>query len=55
MATYIQQNSRYPAIGKGRELRALLEEWARTAPSRGHVLEPDLRREDRSLAAKHLV
>ena len=38
MATYIQQNSRYPAIGKGRELRALLEEWARTAPSRGFAL-----------------
>jgi len=35
MATYIQQNSHYPAIGKGPELRALLEEWARTAPSRG--------------------
>ncbi len=35
MATYIQQISRYPAIGKGPELRALLEEWARTAPSRG--------------------
>ncbi len=32
---YIQQISRYPAIGKGPELRALLEEWARTAPSRG--------------------
>ena len=35
MATYIQQISRYPAIGKGPELRALLEEWTRTAPSRG--------------------
>ncbi len=32
---YIQQISRYPATGKGPELRALLEEWARTAPSRG--------------------
>ncbi len=35
MATYIQQISRYPAIGKGPELRELLEEWAKTAPSRG--------------------
>ncbi len=35
MATYIQRISRYPASGKGPELRALLEEWARTAPSRG--------------------
>ena len=35
MATYIQRISHYPAVGKGPELRALLEEWARTAPSRG--------------------
>ena len=35
MATYIQRNRHYPAPGKGPELRALLEEWARTAPSRG--------------------
>ena len=35
MATYIQRISHYPAVGKGQELRALLEEWARTAPSRG--------------------
>ncbi len=35
MATYIQRMSHYPATGKGPELRALLEEWARTAPSRG--------------------
>ncbi len=35
MATYIQRISRYPASGKGPELRALLEEWARSAPSRG--------------------
>ncbi len=34
MATYIQQISRYPANGKGPELRAMLEEWARTAQSR---------------------
>ncbi len=35
MATYIQLNSHYPATGKGPELRAVLEEWASTAPSRG--------------------
>ncbi len=35
MATYVQEISHYPAPGKGPELRALLEEWARTAPSRG--------------------
>jgi len=35
MATYIQEIRHYPAPGKGPELRALLEEWARTAPSRG--------------------
>ena len=35
MATYIQQISHYPVPGKGPELRALLEDWARTAPSRG--------------------
>ena len=32
---YIQQISHYPASGKGSELRAVLEEWARIAPSRG--------------------
>ncbi len=35
MATYIQEIRHYPAPGKGPELRALLEDWARTAPSRG--------------------
>ncbi len=35
MATYIQEIRHYPAPGKGPELRALLEEWAKTAPSRG--------------------
>ncbi len=38
MATYIQRISRYPASGKGPELSAQLEEWARTAPSRGFAL-----------------
>lgn len=32
---YIQQISHYPTRGKGPELRAVLEEWATTAPSRG--------------------
>jgi len=52
MATYIQQISRYPAIGKGPELRALLEEWARTAPSRGfaHNLISQLGSEGRNPA-----
>jgi len=35
MATYIQEISHYPAPGKGPELRAVLEDWAKTAPSRG--------------------
>ncbi len=35
MATYIQEIRHYPAPGKGPELRAVLEEWAKTAPSRG--------------------
>ncbi len=35
MATYMQQISHYPAGGKGPELRAVLEEWVTTAPSRG--------------------
>ncbi len=35
MATYTQRISHYPVLGKGPELRALLEEWAKTAPSRG--------------------
>ena len=35
MATYIQEIRHYPAPGKGPELRAVLEEWASTAPSRG--------------------
>ena len=32
---YIQQISHYPSSGKGQELRAVLEEWTKTAPSRG--------------------
>jgi len=32
---YIQQISHYPSSGKGPELRAVLEEWTKTAPSRG--------------------
>ncbi len=32
---YIQQISHYPSSGKGSELRAVLEEWTKTAPSRG--------------------
>jgi hypothetical protein len=32
---YVQQISHYPAPGKGPELRALLEDWAKTAPARG--------------------
>ncbi len=35
MASYIQQLTHHPAPGKGPELRAVLEEWAKTAPSRG--------------------
>jgi len=35
MASYVQQMIHYPAPGKGPELRAVLEEWAKTAPSRG--------------------
>ncbi len=38
MATYIQEISHYPAPGKGPEVRAQLEEWVRTAPSRGFRL-----------------
>ena len=35
MASYIQLLIHHPAPGKGPELRAVLEEWAKTAPSRG--------------------
>ena len=38
MATYMQEISHYPALGKGPEVRAQLEEWVKAAPSRGFTL-----------------
>lgn len=35
MAIYIQQISHYPTSGKGPELRAVLEDWVKSASSRG--------------------
>jgi hypothetical protein len=35
MASYVQLLIHHPVPGKGPELRAVLEEWAKTAPSRG--------------------
>ena len=35
MASYVQLLIHHPAPGKGSELRAVLEEWAKTAQSRG--------------------
>ncbi len=35
MASYLQLLIHHPAPGKGPELRVVLEEWAKTAPSRG--------------------
>lgn len=45
---YIELRHHYPAPGKGPELRANLEEWAKTAPSRGfrHSLTTQLLSQD---------
>ena len=35
---YMQEISHYPAQGKGQEVQAHLEEWAKSAPSRGFTM-----------------